>query len=256
MTQNNVLTMKKIIYIILIVPLLSFSQTYSIEYDVILNFLNRKGTLTINNAANSFYEEIQVEKKLDEKKMDEDRSYSNQIFLGNNNEKKTRYQLYNKIKDTLLNIDYLYDKKIICLEPFQKMNWNISNETKKISNYMCNKASTTFRGRNYIAWFTLQIPINVGPWKFNNLPGAILQVSDESNSFSWTATKIATNQTETDIAIEPHIKKMSLEEFIKENEKSKNEMANQMILKYVERGAKILKTETTEGRELKFEWEE
>lgn len=247
--------MKKTIFIILIVPLLTFSQTYSIEYNVTLNFLNRKGTLTVNNTANSFYVEIQNEKKSDEEKMDEDGSYSNQVFLGNNTEKKPRYQLYNKVKDTLLNIDYIKDKKIIYFEPFQKMNWNISDETKKVSNYICYKASTTFRGRNYYAWFTLQIPINIGPWKFNNLPGAILEVYDETNSFSWTATKIATNETETNIEIEPHIKKISLEEFIKENEKSKNEMANQMILKYVERGAKILKTETTGGREIKFEWE-
>lgn len=114
--------MKKTIFIILIVPLLTFSQTYSIEYNVTLNFLNRKGTLTVNNTANSFYVEIQNEKKSDEEKMDEDGSYSNQVFLGNNTEKKPRYQLYNKVKDTLLNIDYIKDKKIIYFEPFQKMN--------------------------------------------------------------------------------------------------------------------------------------
>lgn len=61
--------------------------------------------------------------------------------------------------------------------------WSISQDTITIMNYLCMKATTHFRGRDYIAWFTTEIPINDGPWKFYGLPGLILQISDTENIF-------------------------------------------------------------------------
>ncbi len=55
-----------------------------------------------------------------------------------------------------------------------KIKWQICPETKKIQNYTCQKAITTFRGRTWQAWFTPQIPIKFGPWKLHGLPGLIL----------------------------------------------------------------------------------
>lgn len=61
--------------------------------------------------------------------------------------------------------------------------WNISQDTAIILNYSCMKATSHFRGRDYIAWFTTEIPINDGPWKFFGLPGLILQIDDTENIF-------------------------------------------------------------------------
>lgn len=54
-----------------------------------------------------------------------------------------------------------------------------------ILDYKCHKALTSFRGRDYVAWFTLDIPISNGPWKFGGLPGLILQVSDSKKHYVW-----------------------------------------------------------------------
>ena len=45
---------------------------------------------------------------------------------------------------------------------------------------MCN-----FRGRTYEAWFTTEIPVKDGPWKFHGLPGLILEVYDIQKHYSF-----------------------------------------------------------------------
>jgi GLPGLI family protein len=76
-------------------------------------------------------------------------------------------------------------------EEMPSMSWKIENETKKIGAYDARKAITTFRGREYTAWFTTQIPIGDGPWKFHGLPGLILEVSDADRMYAYTATQIS-----------------------------------------------------------------
>ena len=75
-------------------------------------------------------------------------------------------------------------------ETISDFNWVISNETKEILSYSCRKATTVFRGREYEAWFTTDIPLNNGPWKFGGLPGLILRVSDTNNYFIFECQSI------------------------------------------------------------------
>lgn len=51
-------------------------------------------------------------------------------------------------------------------------------------------AKSSFRGRNYFAWHTNEIPINYGPWKFKNLGGLILEAYDDTNTFHVSALNI------------------------------------------------------------------
>lgn len=57
--------------------------------------------------------------------------------------------------------------------------WQIKEDTLTVADHLCQKAICLFRGKNYIAWFTTDIPINNGPWKFGGLPGLILKVYDD-----------------------------------------------------------------------------
>ncbi|MGC4130584.1 MAG: GLPGLI family protein [Bergeyella sp.] len=70
------------------------------------------------------------------------------------------------------------------------MNWKLENESKEILGYKCKKATTYFRGRNYVAWYTEKIPISNGPYKFGGLPGLILELSDVKLNFHYKLIQI------------------------------------------------------------------
>nr|WP_315029704.1 GLPGLI family protein [uncultured Chryseobacterium sp.] len=70
-----------------------------------------------------------------------------------------------------------------------KINWVISDETKKVENYDLQKATTKFGGRSWIAWFCKDIPFNEGPFKFRGLPGLIFELSDTKKNFIYNLIK-------------------------------------------------------------------
>src|SRR5690606_18799090 len=70
-------------------------------------------------------------------------------------------------------------------EEFPVQDWEIHDETKEIGNYACQKATCTFKGRNYTAWFAPELPMPYGPWKLYGLPGLILSAYDDKQEVSF-----------------------------------------------------------------------
>ena len=68
------------------------------------------------------------------------------------------------------------------VEDARKMNWNIKNEQSTIGEWKVQKAELNFAGRKWIAWFSTEIPIQDGPYKFHGLPGLIVKIEDETKS--------------------------------------------------------------------------
>lgn len=66
-----------------------------------------------------------------------------------------------------------------------KMDWKISAEKAKIGSYNAQKATTEFGGRKWIAWFSSEIPLQDGPYKFHGLPGLIVKIEDEGSNYIW-----------------------------------------------------------------------
>ncbi len=65
------------------------------------------------------------------------------------------------------------------------MNWKILPETATIGEYKTQKAETEFAGRTWDAWFTTDIPLQDGPYKFSGLPGLIVKVEDTKGDYSF-----------------------------------------------------------------------
>lgn len=56
------------------------------------------------------------------------------------------------------------------------LKWKIYEETKKLGNFTCQKATTQSEGKTVTAWFTEEIPISGGPAGYSGLPGFILEL--------------------------------------------------------------------------------
>ncbi|WP_292009655.1 GLPGLI family protein [Chryseobacterium sp.] len=67
-----------------------------------------------------------------------------------------------------------------------KPEWKIEPEKAKIGEYNTQKAITSFGGRQWIAWFTTDVPFQDGPYKFYGLPGLIIKIEDKTGSHSMT----------------------------------------------------------------------
>ena len=75
-------------------------------------------------------------------------------------------------------------------EPIPALQWKIEGKDSVIAGYHCQAATTSLRGRQWRAWFTLDIPVSDGPWKLCGLPGLILRATDEQGYFDFDCTGI------------------------------------------------------------------
>ena len=102
-----------------------------------------------------------------------------------------QYQYNHSIKDSLYSFESFNDEVYKVAEVSPKFNWNLNfSEVKQLNNYTCNKAKMQFRGRSYTAWYAPEIPYFIGPFKFSGLPGLILEIEDDTQTFKWSVTRL------------------------------------------------------------------
>lgn len=92
------------------------------------------------------------------------------------------------VNDSLMYTNYsVLRNYLLVKDSLSVYEWELLNGTKEILGYKCYKAKTIFRGRTYYAFYTSEIPIPYGPWKFRGLPGLILEVTDSENKIKISA---------------------------------------------------------------------
>lgn len=92
-------------------------------------------------------------------------------------------------KNSNINLNYVDIGNLYAYETTDILNWKLSPETKKIDQFNVQKAMVDFGGRKWIAWFTKDIPFSEGPYKFQGLPGLILQLQDDKDNFIFDFVK-------------------------------------------------------------------
>ncbi len=82
-------------------------------------------------------------------------------------------------------------------EPFEEMLWEVmADSTKTVLGYECMMATISYHGRDWTAWFTPEIHVHDGPWKFAGLPGVILMASESQGIHSFTENGIEATEQE------------------------------------------------------------
>lgn len=108
----------------------------------------------------------------------------------------------------------MLEKQYGYLEPNIPIKWNLTEDSKEFLGYTVQKATTYFAGRSYIAWFTLEIPLNDGPYVFYGLPGLIVELYDEKKHYHFKMQSIEKLE-KSKVWIIPEYNKVSKEEFRK-----------------------------------------
>lgn len=63
--------------------------------------------------------------------------------------------------------------------------WELTDSTANVLGYACQGAVCNFRGREWVAFFTEEIPLMEGPWKLQGLPGLIMKASDKDGHYTF-----------------------------------------------------------------------
>lgn len=164
---------------------LVFSQTHrfiyelnykpdSTESDYKKNFM----VLDINPGDVKYYDYKFLEKdSLNKLYQSQDRTWTNQIPVTRKRNSETNIN-YVAIGDDV----YSYPTK----DPIK---WKLENNTKTYQGFKAQKATANYGGRKWIAWFTKEIPFNEGPYKFQGLPGLILEIQDTKENYRFNLIK-------------------------------------------------------------------
>jgi GLPGLI family protein len=124
------------------------------------------------------------------------RNINKSLEVGNELVKSTLHskKAYTLIKDYNKNILLFNVKYGILRDTLNRINWKIIPGTKTILGYKCKIAKGNFRGRDYSAYFCPEIPVSDGPFKFQGLPGLILEIYSMDNFIKYTALEVVTNE--------------------------------------------------------------
>jgi GLPGLI family protein len=166
--------------------------------------------------------------------MEEDQKFQNggsSIGFQVDNRLRMQYHDYDK-KERLSNHE-LGDKEYIQRSSIPDLHWVLVDEIKTILNLPCKKAMGTIVRNDFVtrvenstvtvskrtdtltvfAWYTLNIPLPVGPDKYTGLPGAVLQVENNKGRILFEAVSIKEEVKQKDIEPPTRGKLLSAEEF-------------------------------------------
>ena len=71
-------------------------------------------------------------------------------------------------------------------QPIPNFQWRLEKGDTVIFNKPCKKATCSYAGRNYVAWYTDEINLPHGPYIFGGLPGLIMYLHD--TQYHWVFT--------------------------------------------------------------------
>ncbi|MDX9697263.1 MAG: GLPGLI family protein [Bacteroidales bacterium] len=163
-----------------------------VEYDMILdlNNLTHYNAYLYFNSSNAYFEYKPVESYNSLEEVQDNDNEASLNLIDSTTVQLTIDKINNKVLEKRKPV---FSKKMYVVEEdIPKIQWTLAEETKKINEFSCKKALTTFRGRKYEVWYCPELPFNYGPWKLSGLPGLILEANDDKNQVVFNVKKIVT----------------------------------------------------------------
>ncbi|TCP28159.1 GLPGLI family protein [Tenacibaculum skagerrakense] len=199
----------------------NLSKSKKSSKERIKTLLAKQGTKTYNlyfkNNESIFKEEKRLKVDNSRKKMD-----LVSIFAG-----KGKYYYNRKSNEILIEKEVIGEDFIVKSSP--DYNWNLTQETKKIGNYNCYKATTTQivitekgekKEKPIVAWYSPDLPISFGIKDFQGLPGATIFLNEQTIIYSLSEVKFNFLDEDNEVSKPTKGKEITqseLNEFLKKN---------------------------------------
>lgn len=102
--------------------------------------------------------------------------------------------LYNVYKDfeekKIIYSGHIVPTRFKYEEEMGDIKWTLGTDTLLILGHLVNQAFANYGGREWVVWYSPDIPINDGPYKFSGLPGLILKAYDSKEDYIFEVVKI------------------------------------------------------------------
>jgi GLPGLI family protein len=149
----------------------------------------------------------------------------------------------------------IFGKEFLIVEPLEKPDWKLLNETKKIGDYNCFKAELIVQAtekqkeeykeflkkeetkpalfkmdepkdKTIVAWYTPEIPVSFGPNKYWGLPGLILEINEEETIILCSKVTLS-NKEKSKIKVPNTGEKVTQKKFDEIQKKKTDSMKNE-----------------------------
>ncbi|OIN58441.1 GLPGLI family protein [Arsenicibacter rosenii] len=124
---------------------------------------------------------------------------------------------------TVLTVGKEADAKVYKSEtPFKKpAGWQVTDQTKKIAGYVCQKATVPYKNENYTVWYTTELPMTYSPVR-DLMPekGVVLAVEGSKEAYKAIKVDLKASVSEQDVLPSASAKAVSPEEMKELREKA------------------------------------
>jgi GLPGLI family protein len=145
---------------------------------------------------------------------------------------------------------------------FPEILWNTDyTDTDTLSKFVCHKATANYRGTKLVAYYTNDIPVPVGPYKFGGLPGLIVMLYNEGANPNYWMLQEVSYPHEGSVPLDKgylySLPKLTLQEYIKKSD----EVVEQQM-RIMESKMPVIQGLTTERKKVRgtveqiYEWEQ
>ena len=111
------------------------------------------------------------------------------------------YKNYPEAGRTLL-LDKVGADDYQCEEKTETPDWQmVPDSTCEVLGYQCQLATARFKGRQWSAWYTEDIPLDEGPWKLRGLPGLVLSAYDAQRQYIFEGAGLEQVSTDEQVTL-------------------------------------------------------
>lgn len=161
----------------------------------------------------------------------------------------------------LLETNSIKGSNYLISDDFPTLEWNTNyTDVDTLGKYICHKATAAYRGTTIVAYYTEDIPVPAGPYKFAGLPGLIVMLYNEgANPHYWLLKEIEypfTGGIPVNEKYMNSLPKLSLENYIKKTDLANEEHVRMMMSKMpLVEGVTVERKKIRGSVEQVYEWE-